>query len=217
MKTLNNYTKVLLGYNDNQPIYLDTPSWSCGWYWSFGIIGNRNCSYHLDSLLKSDIEGLNEHFNGSFIVRPSDLWTFAELMKSFYHLRETAEVLNIGGSFLTSNPCKDIIINADEVIRINNVVLPSIIDEVYKILDRNQDNKKLFKKLVSINLKGDTQKVIEYMKKNSIKTDDLKTLVDNENYNHKYIEGLTGNDFNIIHSFYWKDYHANKQGKTIIK
>ena len=40
------------------------------------------------------------------------------------------------------------------------------------------------------------------MNKNNIKTDDLKS-----------IDGITDNDFNIIHSFYWKDYHSNKKIK----
>ena len=213
MKTLNNYNKILIGKNNNENIYLTPPSWSCGWYWSFGYIGNINCHYHLDSLLKNNIEGLKEHFNGSFIVRNSQMWEFAELTKTVYKLKETAEILGRGGVGYTSNICKDIIINNIEVERINKIVLPAIFDEIYKILESNKNNTKLFKKIAAINLKGDTKKVIEFMKKNNIKTDDLKTLEDNENYNHKYIEGITKDDFKNIHSFYWADFHKNKKTK----
>ena len=213
MKTLNNYNKILIGKNNNENIYLTPPSWSCGWYWSFGYIGNNNCHYHLDSLLKNNIEGLKEHFNGSFIIRNSQLWEFAELIKTVYKLKETAEILGRGGVGYTSNICKDIIINNIEVERINKIVLPAIFDEIYKILESNKNNTKLFKKIAAINLKGDTKKVIEFMKKNNIKTDDLKTLEYNENYNHKYIEGITKDDFKNIHSFYWADFHKNKKTK----
>jgi hypothetical protein len=52
MKTLSNYEKILLGYNNNEPIYLSPPSWDCGWYWGFGYLGNKNCHYHVDGLTK---------------------------------------------------------------------------------------------------------------------------------------------------------------------
>lgn len=200
MKTLSNYpSKMLLGRNNNEPIYLSAPSWDCGWYWGFGYIGNKNCHYHVDGMEKGKnlYDAFKEHFGNTLMVRDSDLWTLAELFKTFYILKETAEVLGRGGAHLTTNPAKDVIINKDETNRINEVVLPQIFEEIYKILIRNQDNEKLFKKLVSINLKGDTKKVVEFMNKNGIKTDDLKN-----------IEGLSKDDYYIIHSFWYKDFHS---------
>ena len=32
---------------DNKTIYITKPSWECGWYWSFGYLGNSNEHYHL--------------------------------------------------------------------------------------------------------------------------------------------------------------------------
>lgn len=215
MKTISNYTKILLGYNNNEPIYLSPPSWDCGWYWGFGYLSNKNCHYHVDGLTKIETynsdakvfttksvnlyDGFIEHFGDTLRVRKSDLWTLVELFKTFYTLKETAEVLGLGGSHYTTNPAKDIIINKDEVIRINTIVLPQIFEEIYKILYRNADNEKVNKKLVSLNLKGNTNKVVDFMLENNIKTDDLKD-----------IEGLTKDDYNTIHSYYWKRYHANK-------
>lgn len=215
MKTLSNYTKILLGCNNNEPIYLSPPSWDCNWYWGFGYLGNRNCHYHVDGLTKIETynsdakvfttksvnlyDGFVEHFGNTLRVRKSDLWTLVELFKTFYILKETAEVLGRGGSHYTTNPAKDLIINKDEVTRINNVVLPQIFEEIYKILYRNADNEKINKNLVSLNLKGNTNKLVDFMLENNIKTDDLKD-----------IEGLTKDDFNNIHSYYWKRYHANK-------
>lgn len=216
MKTLSTYTKILLGYNNNEPIYLSPPSWDCNWYWGFGYIGNKNCHYHIDGLTKIETynqdakafttksvnlyDGFIEHFGNTLKVRSSDLWTLVELFSTFYKLKEIAEVLGRGGSHYTNNPCKDLIINKEEVNRINNIVLPQIFEEIYKILHRNQDNEKLFKKLVSINLKGNTRKVVEFMNENGIKTDDLKAIKD-----------LTKDDFNIIHSYWWADFHVKNK------
>lgn len=216
MKTLNEYPKkVLLGYNDNQPIYLSAPSWDCGWYWGFGYLGNNNCHYHVDGLTKIETynydkkcreyefvnlyDGFIKHFGNTLMVRKSQLWTLVELFKTFYTLRQTAEVLGRGGSHYTTNPCKDIIVNKDEVTRINDVVIPHVLDAIYTILLRNQDNKKVDKKLVSLNLKGDTAKVVAFMNENKIHTDDLKD-----------IEGISDHDFNVIHTYYWREFHKNK-------
>lgn len=202
MKTLSNYSKVLLGYNDNQPIYLSPPSWDCGWYWGFGYLGNNNCHYHIDGLSKDKnlFDAFKEHFGDTLRVRESDLWTLVELFGTFYALKTTTEVLGRGGSHYTSNPCKDLITNKDEVTRINNIVLPQVFEEIYKILQRNTGNDKLFKKLVAINLKGNTQKVVEFMNENSIKTDDLKAIKD-----------LSKEDYYIIHSYWYKDFHAKNK------
>lgn len=205
MKTLSEYPKqILLGYNNDEPIYLSAPSWDCGWYWGFGYLGNKNCHYHVDGLNKGKNQNLYdafiEHFGNTLTVRRSQLWTLCELFKTFYALKQTAEVLGRGGSHYTNNPCKDVIINIDEVARINNVVLPQIFEEIYKILLRNKDNKAIDKKLVALNLKGDTSKVVKFMLENSIHTDDLK-----------FIEGLTSNDCSVIHSYYWDEFHRSKK------
>jgi hypothetical protein len=218
MRTLSNYSKMLLGYNDNEPIYLRPPSWDCYWYWGFGYLGNKNRHYHVDGLTKIETynaeakatitksvnlyDGFVAHFGNTLRVRKSDLWTLVELFQTFYTLKKTAEVLGLGGSHYTTNPAKDLIINKDEVERINNIVLPQIFEEIYKILHKNQNNDKLFKELVALNLKGNTMKVVEFMNENGIKTDDLES-----------IEGLTYDDRRNIHSYWWKDFHANKSAK----
>lgn len=206
MKTLSNYSRVLLGYNNDEPIYLMPPNWECGWYWGFGYIGNKNCHYHIEGIMKDKnlYDGLKEHFGETLIIRESEIWTFAELFNSFYKLKGIASLYKDGCSGLTSNPAKEFIKNTIEVERINNIVLPQIFEEIYKIINRNLNNKKLFAKLVDINLKGDTMKVVKYMLDNNIKTDDLKT-----------IEGLTSDDRNIIRSYYWNHYDAtNKKIKV---
>lgn len=210
MKTLSNYPKnIYIGTVDNEKIYLSAPSWDCGWYWGFGYLGNRNCHYHVDGLNKTEnihlFDAFKKHFSEDFIVKSdSKLWTLCELFQTFYTLKETAEVLGRGGSHFTENPCKDLIINKTEVERINNVVLPQIFEEIYKILFYCEQSEQMYKTLVKLNLKGDTKKVVDFMNENDIKTDDLKNIA-----------GISSHDFNVIHSYYWKEYHSKKELATI--
>ena len=218
--TQSNYpTKIFIGKHNNENIYLSAPSWDCGWYWGFGYLGNKNCHYHVDGLTKHETynfekkcfeyeftnlyDGFKKHFGDTLIVRDSQLWTLCELIKSAYVLKETAETLGRGGVHYTTNPCKDIIQNTDEVKRINEIVLPAIFEEIYKILIPAQENDQINKQLLKLNVKGDTSKVVDFMLLNGITTDDLKA-----------INGITDHDYSVIHSSYWTRYHANKKQLT---
>jgi len=148
--TLSNYQEVLIGIRDGQKIYLSPPSWDCGWYWGFGYLGNNNCHYHVDGLTTHEwhdtekacfqserlnlFDGFRKHFGDSFKITDGDLWTLCELFQTFYTLKTTAEVLGRGGSHYTTNPCADLIKNVDETTRINEVVLPQVFEEIYKVL-----------------------------------------------------------------------------------
>lgn len=149
--------KTFIGKKDGYNIYLTSPSWDCGWYWGFGYLGNNRCHYHVDGLkhienyikgedghfhLTSEhvnlYEGFKRHFDeDTFIVKEdNDIWKLAELFETFYRLRETAEVFGRGGSHYTENPCKNILIDKELVNRINEVILPEIFEEIYKILEK---------------------------------------------------------------------------------
>lgn len=150
MNTIEKYpAKVYLGKHEGEKIYLSAPSWDCGWYWGFGYLGNKNCHYHVNGLTKHEeyknghfeyeftnlFDGFKKHFGESLVIdNDKDLWSLCELFATFYSLKEAAEVLGRGGANYTSNPCKSIIQNKEEVKRINEVVLPAIFDEIYKIL-----------------------------------------------------------------------------------
>ncbi len=152
MKTLSNYkSKIKLGQVDGENIYLSAPSWDCNWYWGFGYLGNKNCHYHISGLETIETynfdakafthervnlyDGLKKHFGETFIVKEdADIWKLAELFKAFYKLKDYAELCHTGGANMTSNPCKELLKNTDEETRINNIVLPQIFEEIYKVL-----------------------------------------------------------------------------------
>ena len=126
--------------NDGVKHYLKEASWDCGWYWGFGYMhtfkaNDIGCHYHFDSFSKETnlFDGVKNSFV-ECVLNDCELWKLCELMKTFYTLKQTAEVLGRGGSHYTTNPCKDIIINLEEVERINKKVLPEIFKEIYKLL-----------------------------------------------------------------------------------
>jgi hypothetical protein len=55
-------------------------------------------------------------------------------MKSFYTARNYAEMIHLGGAHYTKNPCKDLIQNTNEEIRINETIIPAITKEIYLLL-----------------------------------------------------------------------------------
>lgn len=131
----------LLGVDsEGKKHYLKAPSWDCGWYWGFGYIHtfttrDIDCHYHFDSFGKESnmFDGFKNQFAES-VLTDSELWKLCELMKTFYILKETAEVLGRGGAHYTTNPCCEIIKNESEVERINKVVLPAIFAEIENLL-----------------------------------------------------------------------------------
>lgn len=138
------YPKVFLGVSvENERIYLDPPSWDCGWYWGWGYIGNSHLHYHLSSMFKKTNmhTGIKEHFKTFAITNDNDLWTFCELVRTFYYLRETSDVLTRGGSHYTNNPCKELIKDADYAKHINTVLMPAIFAETYKLFEKNNNAK----------------------------------------------------------------------------
>ena len=137
-----NKDKIYLGVSkDHGNVYLSKASWDCGWYWGFGYIGNKNCHYHFSGLTfdnsKNMFDAIKEHFTSFVITDDSKLWKLCELMQTFYHLQTTAEVLGRGGSHYTANPLSELIKNPKEVTRINEVILPRLFEEIYKLFESN--------------------------------------------------------------------------------
>lgn len=137
--------KVLFGHKlDGEVIYLDLPTWSCGWYWGFGYLGNRNCHYHLKTYKEEGGFGKHrdiymfEALKADYKLCPAladdnNLWKFCELVKTVYALLEVAEIFHRGGSHYSSNPCKDLLKSPEQCKHINEVLLPALFKEIDKI------------------------------------------------------------------------------------
>ena len=135
MKTTIFNKKVYIGSNEGEREYLANPSWDCDWYWGFGYLQNRNIHHHVNTLNKDKNmhDALIEYYEDTLVLKDGKLWQFCELMYTFYTLKEAAQVLGRGGSNYTTNPISELIKNESEVKRINEIVLPALFDEIYKL------------------------------------------------------------------------------------
>ena len=144
-------TIYLLGEDkDGVKYWLEEGYWDCDWYWGFGYIetytNNNNPSTstditsheHFDSKILNNNKCCFDTFKEIFVKTPLDnneIWALCELMKTFYALKETSDLHYRGSSHITNNPCKDLLKNDEEYQRINKILIPNIMNEVYKILE----------------------------------------------------------------------------------
>jgi hypothetical protein len=154
----------LLGKDaDGIRYWLEAPSWDCGWYWGFGYVEtyqqNRTPSKardidshsHIDSSFMGKVSFYNtdknawdytEYIHNIFdcptftetTFSEKEGWTLSELFKTFYQLRESADMFGKGGSHITTNPCADIIANKEWAKHINEVMIPAITAKILEIL-----------------------------------------------------------------------------------
>lgn len=143
-------TIYLLGEDKNGIKYwLEEASWDCDWYWGFGYIetytnnSNPSKSKDIQSHEHFDYKILKNRncfstFKEVFINTPlsdNEIWTLCELMQTFYTLRQISDLYYINSSHIADNPCKDLLKNDEEYQRINKILIPNVMKEVYKILE----------------------------------------------------------------------------------
>lgn len=140
----------LLGKDEEGILYwLESAKWDCNWYWSIGHVETytnninpckaRDISshQHFDNLFFNGLSNGFDNFKSFFSETPfndNEIWKILEIIKSLYTLRKYSDMLHIGNSQYSSNPCKEIIKNEEEYQRINEVVIPTLNKELYKIL-----------------------------------------------------------------------------------
>ena len=136
----NGRKQYLLGRDDIGKVWLEEAHWDCNWYWGLGYVemfGKLSCHTHFDiQFFRSNKNGY-DRFKELIRETPlsdKELWQLLELMKSAYTMREYSDMLYRGGSHYTENPCKDIIKNDSEYKRINEEVIPAIMNQVYALL-----------------------------------------------------------------------------------
>ena len=146
----------LLGQKDGIYYWLEEATWDCEWYWGLGYVetftNNKNphlardinSHSHFDGMFfksnKNGYDSFKEFFDET-VLSDEELWTLVECMKSLYTLSEYAELLHRGGSHYTSNPCSELIMNNDEYERINQELIPALLNQVYELLSDKEADK----------------------------------------------------------------------------
>lgn len=135
----------LLGTNSaGKKLFLVAPSWDCGWYWGFGYVetytNNDNpersrdiaSHSHFDSLFGNNCnfyDGFNKIIKNP-TLSDDEIWQLCDYMKTFYCLRETAEVLKHGYSYISEKAKLDIVKDEIYAERINQVILPILFKHI---------------------------------------------------------------------------------------
>lgn len=109
---------------DGEVVYLEKHRWDCGWYWTFGYLGNHNCHFHFDSLLyiKDGKGGVKYGASALFSETPitdKEWWVIRDLFVQAYALKKAAEVYRYGGNQTTLQGVTDLIRSADLEARLN--------------------------------------------------------------------------------------------------
>lgn len=135
----------LIGKHNGKKVWLEKGKWECGWYWSFGIMvsyTNENPTKardlsgwtHWDSSIINGQINAFSYFTES-VLTDNELWVLCDLMKTFYTAKAYAELLYHGHSHYTSKAnTSECVKNDAELKRINESLIPAIMDKVYDIL-----------------------------------------------------------------------------------
>jgi hypothetical protein len=158
----------LLGIEtDNTYVWMEKPSWDCGWYWGFGYIetytDNKHPSKARDitshSHYKGSIVGQMEkydfdkkcfvkdeyihHINENKKFKATTLtdkesWKLSELMETAYTLKDCAALFGKGNSHISPDEYENEIIKNTEISEmINKQLLPKIFNYIDDLLSRD--------------------------------------------------------------------------------
>ena len=149
-KIINKFGKhYLLGINhDGEYVWLEAPSWDCGWYWGFGYLHtytnnkqperSRDISshFHFDMFLKGP-ECARDMFKKYFkttVLTDSEIWELVDYMKTFYTLKEVAHLFKNGYSHQTEKAKIENLKSEDQRDLINKDWLPEVFVRIQDLL-----------------------------------------------------------------------------------
>ena len=150
-KIINKFGKhYLLGINkDGDYVYLEEPSWDCGWYWGFGYLhtySNNKCPersrdlsshFHFDSTFlnknKSSRDAFKEYFKTT-VLTDDEIWEFCDYMKTFYTLKSVAELFKNGYSHQTERAKLESLKSEEQRDLINQSWLPEVFARIRALL-----------------------------------------------------------------------------------
>lgn len=151
-KTFNWHGKTyfLLGKDKSgEMYYLEKEHFDCGWYWGFGYVEtftnktNPECSrdieshQHLNGLIFDGPENCYDQFKKLFVETPlsdKELWSFLELAKTIYLLKDYQELTYSGNVNISGNVCHDLL-KSEEDYKKTDDKLKALFVELNKLLE----------------------------------------------------------------------------------
>lgn len=150
-QVINKFGKhYLLGINKNDEyVWLEAPSWDCGWYWGFGYLhtftNNKqpersrdlDSHQHFDSLFLSGPACPRDMFKKYFkstVLADSEIWELCDYMQTFYTLKSAAELFKHGYSYQTEKAKIDELKSSEQQDLVNKVWLPEVFKRVENLL-----------------------------------------------------------------------------------
>lgn len=117
--------------------YLTKHTWDCGWYWGFGYLGNKNCHFHINSLINHPKEycanwhNVSHQFAETWITQ-RQWWIIRDLFIQAYALQKAAETYRYGGH-QTQDAAPYRITDADMAKTLNEH-LGKLLDNIWQLL-----------------------------------------------------------------------------------
>lgn len=150
-KIINKFGKhYLLGINqDGEYVYLEEPSWDCGWYWGFGYLhtytNNKQpersrdltSHFHFDSTFLNGKDCARDMFKKYFketVLTDSEIWELVDYMQTFYTLKAAAELFNRGHSHQTERAKIEDLQSEEQRDLVNKVWLPEVFNRIRTLL-----------------------------------------------------------------------------------
>ena len=135
---------------DGRNVYLEEPSWDCGWYWGFGYLetytNNKNPQLARDIYTHSHFDGdiikgksnafynFKEYFEET-TLSDGEIWKLCDYMNTFYTLKETARIFGSGCSYFTEKAKIDEIHQQELANDINKIYLPKLFENITKLFE----------------------------------------------------------------------------------
>lgn len=130
--------RIYLGVNsDGESISLKKHKWDCGWYWSFGYVGNRNLHYHIDSMINHPSHyddkwtNVTRQFRETWLTQ-DQWWILRDLFITAYALKKAAECYRCGGH--QTHKARDHHVVSADMATLLNADLKICLDNIWVLL-----------------------------------------------------------------------------------
>lgn len=134
---------------DKKLVWLEAPSWDCGWYWGFGYLetytNNQNPQFardifshsHFDTeILNGDsysFENFKNYFNDTTLT-DDEIWKICDYMMSFYTLKKAATLFKNGNSHQTERATIETMQDSEIENTINKIKIPKLFNKIIDLL-----------------------------------------------------------------------------------